>query len=274
MKNTGSKALEILSGLVLVLAVVLVFNVMIQVKNQGYVTIGGYSTFRVATGSMEPTIMTGALLVCHDEEIEDIEVNDIVCFKSSSSMMNGAVITHRVTEIKTIHGVTRLSTRGDANTVEDGFYVTDDNLIGKVIWYSGSANLLAKALSFMNGSVGFLSCIVVPVLIVCIFVMRESMISITKELKELKRLEASGNVREIVLDETEEEMKERLRKEIMQELYGEHEETEEEMIERLKKEILAELQLETEEEMRARIRAELREELGLSDEQKPSAETK
>lgn len=280
MKKLGCRVIETLSGLLLALAVILVFVVMFQVREKGYVTLGGYSTFRVATGSMEPTIMTGALLVCHDEEIEDIEINDIICFESTNKMMNGAVITHRVIEIKTIHGVTRLTTRGDANTVEDGLYVTADNLIGRVVWYSGSQNVLAKALSFMNGSIGFLSCIVFPVLIVCIFVMRESMMSITREMAELKRLESQGALREVVIDETEEEMIERLKKEIYQELNLAPEETEEEMIARLREELRAELQLElmnetheeTEEEMRARLRAELREELGLSDEGESPAE--
>lgn len=278
MKNAGCKVMEVLSGVVLLLAVVLVFTVMTQIKDKGYVTLGGYSTFRVATGSMEPTIMTGALLICKDEEISNIEVNDIICFESSSQMMKGAVITHRVIESKTVHGITRLTTQGDANTVEDGFYVTSDNLIGKVIWYSGSANLAAKTLSFMNSGVGFISCIVFPVLIICIFVMRESMISIKREMQELKRLEAQGALRDVVIDETEEEMIARLRKEIYQELNLEKEETEEEMIARLREELRAELDAElndveeTEEEMRARLCAELKKELGIRDEGKSPAE--
>lgn len=280
MKKFGCRFLEAFSWLVLLIAIMLVFQVSMQIKDKGYVTIGGYSTFRVATGSMEPTIMTGALLICEDEEIENIELNDIICFKSANQSMNGAVITHRVIDIKTVHGITRLTTRGDANSVEDGLYVTADNLIGKVVWYSGSQNFLAKALSFMNGSIGFLSCIVFPVLIVCILVMRESMISINREMAELKRLEAQGALRTVVIEETEEEMIERLKKEIYQELNLEPEETEEEMRARLREELRAELGLElvnevheeTEEEMRARLRAELREELGLSDEGESPAE--
>lgn len=280
MKKFGCRILEVFSWLLLLGAIALVLQVTTQIRDKGYVTIGGYSTFRVVTGSMEPTIMTGALLVCEDEDIQDIKVNDIICFESASQSMKGAIITHRVIEIKDVHGVTRLTTRGDANSVEDGLYVTEDNLIGRVVWYSGSQNVFAKALSFMNGSVGFLSCIVFPVLIVCIFVMRESMVSINREMAELRRLEAQGSLRQVVIDETEEEMIERLKKEIYQELNLEPEETEEEMIARLREELRAELEAElmgnvpeeSEEEMRARIRAELREELGLSDEGESPAE--
>ena len=35
----------------------------LKVLTRGYVTLGGYSLFRVVSGSMEPTISTGALLI-------------------------------------------------------------------------------------------------------------------------------------------------------------------------------------------------------------------
>ena len=98
-------------------------------------------------------------------------------------------------------------------------------------------------------------------------------------MKELKRLEAQGALREIVIEESEEEMIERLKKEIYQELNLEPEETEEEMIARLREELRAELELEfmsdtheeTEEEMRARLRAEVEKELGIRDEGESSS---
>ena len=48
---------------VLVLSLVLCASVLAQVLTRGYVTLGGYSLFRVVSGSMEPTISTGALLI-------------------------------------------------------------------------------------------------------------------------------------------------------------------------------------------------------------------
>ena len=83
----------------LVLAVVLCLYVAIQVLSNGYVDFGGYMMFRVVTGSMEPTIPTGALLVSQRTDITSIRVNDIVCFKTQEAQIWGSIITHRVVEV-------------------------------------------------------------------------------------------------------------------------------------------------------------------------------
>ena len=220
--------LEILSGFILVLSVVLVFTVVTQISNKGYVQIFGKSMFRVVTGSMEPTIETGALLICDDTDIYDIQINDIVCFESNNSMMRGQVITHRVVDMKEINGVLRLTTKGDANTVEDALYVTENNLIGRVTWYSTDQDLIAKVISFMSGKIGFLACIVIPVLLVCGFALKESMKNIQLELEELRRIEAGLHKKEVVVEsqETDEELRARLRAEIRKELGLDDEEQE------------------------------------------------
>ena len=231
--------LENITGVLLTVTVILTISVVMQISTKGYVTLSGYSLFKVATGSMEPTIKTGSLLICEDETIDDIKVMDIVCFESTNPMMMGQVITHRVVAIDEINGVLRLTTQGDANTVSDPLYVTADNLIGKVKWYSTDEDILANAVSFLNGKIGFLSCIVLPVLLLSTMMMKESVSSIQREMKELKRLEKQAAW------ESEEEMIQRLKQEIRIELglSDPEEETEEQMIERLKKEIREELGL-------------------------------
>ena len=57
-----------LSSLALVIAVVLCLTVVVQVTTNGYVQIGGYSLFRVITGSMEPEIPVNSLLICKKTE--------------------------------------------------------------------------------------------------------------------------------------------------------------------------------------------------------------
>lgn len=217
MKKKGYHILEVLTGLLLAAAVVLTISVVMQVSNKGYVTINGYSLFKVATGSMEPTIETGSLLICKDTEIEDILVKDIVCFESTNPMMLGQVITHRVVAIDDIGGTLRLTTRGDANTVEDALYVTNENLIGVVTAYSTDSDLIANMISFMTGKLGFLSCIVLPVLLVSAMIMKESMQSINREIRELKRLEAMQAQKTVSIEE-DQELIERLKREIREEL--------------------------------------------------------
>lgn len=210
------RIIEVLTSLILIASLVLVLVIANQTKKNGYVELSGYSMFRVATGSMKPTIEIDALLICKHEKIEDIRVKDIICFKSNNPSMKGHIITHRVVTIDEINDKIRLTTRGDANVVEDALYVTKDNLIGKVIWYSDSDNIIANVITFMNGKMGFLSLIVMPILMISIFMMRECMRSIKKEMREIKRIEAL-KIKEQSFDD-EKELIERLKREIREEL--------------------------------------------------------
>lgn len=226
------KLLEITTGIILIIALIFAMTVGYSIFTKGYVTIGGHSMFRVVTGSMEPTIYTGSLLICDDSEISEIEVNDIVCFRSTLTAVKNQIVTHRVIEIQNKDNSIRLITKGDANSIEDALYVTSQNLIGKVTWYSQEGNIIAKVISFMNGQIGFLACIVIPVLLVCSLALHHSMMNIQRELAELRRLEIENERRK-------------------------------------KLEEIHDIQLtrtETEEELRARLRAEIRKELGLDDE--------
>ena len=85
--NRKDKIANGVASLMLVIAVVLCITVIAQVLSTGYVTIFGRSLFRVVTGSMEPTISTGALLVSKEAEIDEIELNDIICFSSKEYNM-------------------------------------------------------------------------------------------------------------------------------------------------------------------------------------------
>lgn len=197
-KNAKNKlfcGMEIATTIFLGAAMVFCIIIVAQIMSKGYVNIFGYSLFRVETGSMEPTITTGALLICKEAEIEVIETGDIICYRSKSQQMLGQVITHRVVDIiQSEDGTILLETRGDANTVKDGFYVTRGNLVGKVVWYSGEKNLLAEAIGFVTGKIGFLSCIVIPVLLISGVLLRDSVKDIQKELKALETLQQqAGN---------------------------------------------------------------------------------
>lgn len=77
------------------------------------------------TGSMRPMLDEHCLVVMSDEPYENIEVRDMIVYKSN----NGRLIVHRVMEKKR-NG--RLWTRGDHNKVPDNEYVTQRNYVGKV----------------------------------------------------------------------------------------------------------------------------------------------
>lgn len=171
-----------LTTVLLVVVSLLCVYVLLQVLTQGYVKFFGYSVFRVATGSMEPTIAPGALLISRQTPIEQIQAGDIICFRSREANMLGKSITHRVISIYQSGGQLCLETKGDANLVADTQPVLQSNLIGKVILYTGQNNVLADLMSFLTSGIGFMICIVLPCLLICGIILRECIENIRQEL--------------------------------------------------------------------------------------------
>ena len=211
--------------ILLVLAVALCFYSAVQVLSDGYVNLGGFMMFRVVTGSMEPTIPVGGLLLARQVEIESIQLDDIVCFRTHVSEILGKIVTHRVVGIEqTQFGSLLLETKGDANLVADGYFVDRTNFVGKVIWHSKDGSILAGVLALFTNKIGFLGCIVFPCLLLAALLLKDSVLSIRRDLQTL--MEVTERQKEPWEDDplcgmTQEEyneMYERIRAELMEEL--------------------------------------------------------
>ena len=209
----------------LVMSVLLCLYVAIQVLSNGYVNLGGYMMFRVVTGSMEPTIPTGALLISHETDIAAVEVGDIICFQTQEAEVWGKIITHRVVEVLNgADGSVLLRTQGDANLVADGYFVDQDNIIGKVIWHTGDGSMLALVFSIFTNKVGFLGCVVFPCLLLAGLILKECVGNIHHELQNaVDELESDEDdwQNDPLCGMTQEEyneMYERIRTELIEEL--------------------------------------------------------
>lgn len=217
------KRTAVVSTAILVMAVVLCIVVVSQVLSKGYVSVGGYSMFRVSTGSMEPELSIGTLLVSKQTPISDIAVNDIVNYRAKSSSMLGMVITHRVISIQQgADGEIYLETKGDANQYPDASYVEQKNLIGKVVYRTEEGNVFATLLGILTSPVGFLACIVLPCLAFGMFTVRDCIKNVQKEIDLMSRQLQSGEEKEPLEKElgTQEyqALCDRLRGEILKEL--------------------------------------------------------
>lgn len=181
---------KLISGAVtvlLIVAICLCLFAFVQVINRGYVSFFGYSFFKVTTGSMEPTIPVGALILTQDVPIHTLELEDVVSFFSKEAYMNGRIITHRVVEKETSGtGQVLLTTRGDANSSTDIHRVDEENLIGKLVWVSGEGNVFAKLINFLFGRAGFFTCIALPAILISVFIFKRSMAIILTDMKRLK----------------------------------------------------------------------------------------
>ena len=173
-KKISEKILSVSTSVLLVLAILICFTVIYQIQTRRFVSIFGFSVFRVVSDSMEPEIPVGALLISHKTDIAEIEKGDIICFRSLEPYMYGQVVTHRVVGIGTNEdGEIFLRTRGDSNTSEDGFYVNSLNLIGKAVYYTGEDSLLMNTYAILTSGPGFFTLIVIPILVIAVFVLQE-----------------------------------------------------------------------------------------------------
>lgn len=209
----------LLTGLT-VLAALLCLHATVQVLSQGYVNCWGYSLFRVVTGSMEPTLPVGTLLLTEQTDMQDIQVNDIICFQAQESAIFGKMMTHRVVGIHNgADGALLFETKGDANLAQDGYLVTQTNFVGKVIWYTGAGNVLSTIFSFVTNKVGFLACIVIPCFLLAGLLLRDCVQNIRRELKlALDEMDEASDVRLELTSEEREEMSKRIRAELTEEL--------------------------------------------------------
>ena len=222
------RQLSMLVTLLLVLAVALCLYTVVQVLSQGYVNLGGFMMFRVVTGSMEPTIPVGALLVTQQVDIETVRMDDIICFRTQVAEIWGKIVTHRVVGIWEAEagGLLLLETKGDANLVADGYFVDASNFVGKVIWHTGDGSVLATIISLFTNKIGFLGCIVFPSLLLAAMILKDSVGSIRQELEmvlEMERLQQQQASWENdplcgMTQEEYNEMYERIRAELMEEL--------------------------------------------------------
>lgn len=113
----------------------------------------GYRSFLVQSGSMEPTIMTGDIIVIHGQS--NYVLRDVITFKDSGDR----IVTHRVAEINQENGMTKISTKGDANRSEDFDNITYDRILGKVVFVIPKLGYLV---AFSKSLPGLIILIMIP----------------------------------------------------------------------------------------------------------------
>jgi len=132
----------------------------------------GFGIGVVVTGSMEPELKVGDIILIRRVPKNKIKVGDDITFQSGDK-----AITHRVIEV-TEKG---FITQGLQNNVSDGEALYA-NVYGKVVFKS---TFLGGAYAFVNTQYGFLFVIVVPLFL---FVVYQGW-ALTKKFKALKKSE-------------------------------------------------------------------------------------
>jgi len=122
----------------------------------------GWSVDAVVSGSMEPALQTGSLVVSRPVESEEIEVGDIITFRPA--LIGENMVTHRVVGIEKNSPIS-FYTKGDANSKQDPFKIPAKNLVGKICVHTP---YLGYVTEFLKTPAGFVFSIVVPSIIILV----------------------------------------------------------------------------------------------------------
>jgi signal peptidase I len=120
-----------LSVILMLIAALVLIN---MAKNRGEIPSlpGGFQLFTVESGSMEPTLNVGSVILCRKpQNAESLKENNIVTFRT----LSGFIVTHRIVNVITDQdGNIAFRTKGDnPNNSTDQEVLTPDRVIAVFI---------------------------------------------------------------------------------------------------------------------------------------------
>ena len=150
--------IKVLRGLLTaVLCAVLLLNIWMLVQQtvlkREAPEVLGYSQYIVTSGSMEPNISVGDLILVKAQE--QYELGDVVTFHDPA----GATVTHRIMGKVSDQFITQ----GDANNTEDGDLLPPERIIGKLQLVLPG---MGYAIEFLRSPLGILLLVAAGVLLI------------------------------------------------------------------------------------------------------------
>ena len=124
----------------------------------------GFRSLTVLSGSMEPTIHVGDVVVVEQVPPLDVRVGDIVTFRDPEDASR--LITHRVREIELQGSNVQFVTKGDANTSVEDWKINTSGTIGRVNYHIWRLGYL---MFWIRSPIGRLGMVVVPALVLGVF---------------------------------------------------------------------------------------------------------
>ena len=128
-KNKKSKIIRAIVNpiiIILFLICIIVFLKKILYPNKNP-SIFGYQAFIIASGSMEPKLNIGDMVVIKKVKKEQIKKGDIITFLEEGKENT---VTHRINDIINQDGETKYQTKGDNNNAIDSYLVPYENIQG------------------------------------------------------------------------------------------------------------------------------------------------
>jgi len=150
-------------------------------------TVMGHKVLSVVSGSMEPAIMTGDVIVVKPlGKGEMAQEGDVITYRTREN--SNMLITHRVVGIILVNDLpAAYVTKGDANLDQDLSTIALDQVIGRYSWripYFGYFS------NFMRRPVGIILLVVLPGLVLMGFEFRKLWLTFD-ELESLEKAKAA-----------------------------------------------------------------------------------
>jgi signal peptidase len=112
--------------------------------------VAGHGVFAVRSGSMNPALEVGDLVVTRLVDPSEVEPGDVITIGTGGRV----VVTHRVVAVQATDDGPLFTTRGDANATPDPVAARADQLHGRVDW---RVPLLGFVLAMIAMPVGILA---------------------------------------------------------------------------------------------------------------------
>jgi len=143
-------------------SVIILFLVITSVLFVLITPLFGWRTEIVLSGSMEPAIQTGSVVVSRPIAADDVREGDVIMFSSPDGH---TLTTHRVIDVESGKDGLHVTTKGDANKGADINTVLPAQIVGIIVL---SIPYLGYLVAFIRTPFGLVLFVVVPVAILII----------------------------------------------------------------------------------------------------------
>ena len=141
-----------------------------------------YGAYVIVSGSMEPIIKVHDAVVTKRCNEQDIQIGDVVTYKSLEDAYYGVLITHRVVNIEEKNGEKLFITKGDHNETIDRSPIRFSQIQGKVVMRIPKIGYLKY---FLIEYYGWIAVVVIP----CLGIISYDIVKLFKNIKKSKKNE-------------------------------------------------------------------------------------
>lgn len=157
------KIFNIITTVILVVLIAAVIFIFYSRLTNGTPTIFGYQIYRVSSGSMEPVLKIGDVILDKQVQPNEIKKGDIITYKGDSGDYAGKIITHKVVEqpYQNEFGKWIYQTQGIATGTTPDPLVSEDQIQAKYVMTIPFINNLYNFFLSDYGLIAFVGLIVV-----------------------------------------------------------------------------------------------------------------